>query len=111
MGEPLGGDEVLAGAVGGVHVTPLSTSAVHCIAVALDDAPTVPEGEAGALAPTVGEGGGGLCVLHRQAGSAECQGSQNNCLGKHDGFRWFYFGSQECAGTSADLLGLYQEGE
>ena len=68
MGEPLGGDEVLAGAVGGVHVTPLSTSAVHCLAVALDDARTVPEGKAGALAPTVSVQGRGF--VHRVQGLA-----------------------------------------
>ena len=60
MGEPLGGDKVLAAAVGGVHVAPLGPGAVHCLAVALDDVSTVSEGEAGALAPTVCVGGGGL---------------------------------------------------
>ena len=60
MGEPLGGDKVLAAAVGGVHVAPLGPGAVHRLAVALDDVSAVSEGEAGALAPTVGVGGGGL---------------------------------------------------
>jgi hypothetical protein len=60
VGEPLGGDKVLAAAVGGVHVAPLGPSAVHRLAVALDDISTVSEGEAGALAATVGVGGGGL---------------------------------------------------
>ena len=85
MGEPLGGDEVLAGAVGGVHVTPLSTSAVHCLAVALDDARTVPEGEAGALAPTVGVGGGGLvhCVQGLAVGAGDGHGCQYGVKEKH----------------------------
>ena len=60
MGEPLGGDKVLAAAVGGVHVAPLGPGAVHRLAVALDDVSAVSEGKAGALAPTVGVGGGGL---------------------------------------------------
>ena len=85
MGEPLGGDEVLAGAVGGVHVTPLSTSAVHCLAVALDDARTVPEGEAGALAPTVGVGGGGLvqCVQGVGVGAGDDHGGKQGAKDDH----------------------------
>ena len=85
MGEPLGGDEVLAGAVGGVHVTPLSTSAVHCLAVTLDDARTVPEGEAGALTPTVGLGGGGLvhCVQGLAVGAGDGYGGKKSAKDKH----------------------------
>ena len=85
MGEPLGGDEVLAGAVGGVHVTPLSTSAVHCLAVALDDVRTVPEGEAGALTPTVGLGGGGLvhCVQGLAIGAGDGHGGKKGSEDNH----------------------------
>ena len=86
MGEPLGGDKVLAAAVGGVHVAPLGPGAVHRLAVALDDVSAVSEGEAGALAPTVGEGGGSLLVLHHQAGGTKYQGSEDTDLGQHGGF-------------------------
>merc|ERR1719278_1066671 len=57
-GEPGGRGEVLVGgAVAGVDVAPSGTGGVDGPAVALDVAGRVDEGEAGALAPAVGEGG------------------------------------------------------
>ena len=43
----------------------------------------VPECQVRTLAPTVGVGGGGLCLLHRQAGGAQHQGGQDGHLGEH----------------------------
>ena len=82
MGEPLGGDKVLAAAVGGVHVAPLGPGAVHRLAVALDDVSAVSEGEAGALAPTVGVGGGGL-VQGLAVGGGEGHGGQDGQKDEH----------------------------
>ena len=84
MGEPLGGHKILTAAGGGVHVTPLCPSTVHGLAVALHGVRGVTEGQAGALAPAVGEGGGRLRLLHRQAGGAENKGGKNTNLGEHD---------------------------
>ena len=46
-----------------VNIAPLGSGIVHALAVALDVAARVYEGEAGALAANVGVGGGSL--LHR----------------------------------------------
>ena len=60
VGEPLGGDEVLAGGVSLVDITPLSSSTVHSQTVALNHSIGVSEGQAAALTPTVYQGRGGL---------------------------------------------------
>merc|ERR1719511_557087 len=86
-GEPGGRGEVLAGgAVAGIDVAPFGTGGVDGPAVALDVAGRVNEGEAGALASAVGEGGGCLQVaahlLQGRAGG-KGQGSKEN-QGVHD---------------------------
>ena len=86
MGEPLGGDKVLAAAVGGVHVAPLGPGAVHLLAVALDDVSAVSEGETRALAPTVGVGGGGL-VQGLAVGGREGHGGQDGEEDEHC-YKW-----------------------
>jgi hypothetical protein len=82
VGEPLGGDKVLAAAVGGVHVAPLGPGAVHRLAVALDDVSAVSECKAGALAATVGVGGGGL-VQGLAVGGGEGHGGQDGQEDEH----------------------------
>ena len=62
VGEPLGGDEVLAGGVSLVNITPLSSSAVHSQTVALHHSIGVPEGQAAALTTTVDQRRGRLLV-------------------------------------------------
>ena len=71
--------------MGGVHVAPLGPGTVHSLAVALDDVSTVSEGEAGALAPTVGVGGGGLGlrVQGLTVGGGEGHGGQDGEEDKH----------------------------
>ena len=86
--EPLRWDKVLTAAGRRVHIAPLCSSTIHGLTVALHGPRGVAEGEAGALAPAVGEGGGSLLVLHHQAGGAKYQGSENAHLGQHNGF-WF----------------------
>ena len=86
VGEPLRLDKVLAAAGRRVHIAPLCSSTIHGLAVALHGISGVAEGEAGALAPAVGEGGGSLLVLHHQAGGAKYQGSKNAYFGQHAGF-------------------------
>ena len=75
-GEPGGWGEVLAGgAVAGINVAPSGTGGVDGPAVALDVAGRVNEGEAGALASAVGEGGGCLQVAaHLLQGGAGGKG-------------------------------------
>ena len=58
-----------------VHIAPLCPSTIHSLAVALLNASSVKEGDAGALAPTVDGGGGCLRVLQGQGGGAKDQGS------------------------------------
>ena len=53
-------DQILAAAVERVNIAPLGSGMVHALAVALDKAARVYEGEAGALAPNVCVGGSGL---------------------------------------------------
>ena len=83
VGEPLRWDKVLATAWQMVHIAPLCSSAINSLTVALHSPGGVAEGDAGALAPTVGVGGGGLCLLHGQAGGAQHQGGQDGHLGEH----------------------------
>ena len=66
VGEPLGGDEVLTGGVGSLHITPLSSSAVHSQAVTLHHSVSVPEGQAAALTATVYQGRGRLLTSRVQ---------------------------------------------
>merc|ERR1712203_1145071 len=68
VGDPLGRHQVLTGTSSRVHITPLCSSTIHCLTVSLHFPSTVTEGQAGALAPTVDQGGGRLCLLHRQGG-------------------------------------------
>ena len=84
VGEPLRWDKVLATAWQMVHIAPLCSSAINSLTVALHSTGSVAEGDAGALAPTVGVGRGGLRLLHGQAGGAQYQGSQDGHLGEHD---------------------------
>ena len=67
VGEPLGGDEVLAGGVGGVHIAPLSPGAVHSQTVALHHSVGVSEGEAAALTAAVDQGRGRLLISRIQS--------------------------------------------
>ena len=60
VGEPAGGDEVLAGGVGGVHIAPLGPGTVHGHTVSLHNSVGVPEGQAATLTPAVDQRGGGL---------------------------------------------------
>merc|ERR1712061_78994 len=86
-GEPLGGDEVLAGGVSRVHIAPLSSSAVHSQTVALHHSVSVPEGEAAALTPTVNQRRGGLGLrvlhLHRDGGGEGGQGDEEEEVEHH----------------------------
>ena len=68
----------MATAVVRVNIAPLGSGMVHALAVALDVAAGVYEGEAGALAANVGVGGGSL--LHHQ-GVHRCQkeGGKEDC--------------------------------
>merc|ERR1712038_404020 len=66
VGEPLGGDEVLAGGVSLVNITPLSSSAIHSQTVALNHSIGVSEGQAAALTPTVDQRRGRLLVSRVQ---------------------------------------------
>ena len=81
VGEPAGGDEVLAGGVGGVHIAPLGPGTVHGHTVSLHNSVGVPEGQAAALTPAVDQGGGGLLIgllvlhLHRIGGREDGEGS------------------------------------
>merc|ERR1712186_110600 len=67
VGEPLGGDEVLAGGVGGVYITPLGPGTVHSQTVALHHAVGVSEGEAAALTAAVDQGRGRLLISRIQS--------------------------------------------
>ena len=68
VGEPLGGDEVLAGGVViGVHVAPLSPGAVHSQTVTLHHSVGVSEGEAAALTAAVDQGRGRLLISRIQS--------------------------------------------
>ena len=107
MGEPLRWYKVLTAARGRVHITPLCSSSIHGLAVALYGPRGVTEAQVGALATTVGEGGGTLCLLQRQTGGAKYQGDENASLGQHDGFMMNSIGRQQCSGSSVDLCGLY----
>merc|ERR1719308_175942 len=83
VGKPLRRHQVLTSTSSRVHITPLCSSTIHCITVTLHHPGTVTEGQAGALAPTVDQGGGGLRLLHRQGGGGENEGSKNSYLGQH----------------------------
>ena len=73
VGEPLGGDEVLAGGVViGVHVAPLSPGAVHSQTVTLHHSVGVSEGEAAALTAAVDQGRGRLDLRVLQLHRAGC---------------------------------------
>merc|ERR1719233_99469 len=83
VGKSLRRHQVLTRTSSRVHITPLCSSTIHCLTVALHFPSTVTEGQAGALAPTVDQGGGGLCLLHRQGGGGQNKGSKNSYLGQH----------------------------
>ena len=89
-GEPGAGGQVGAGgAVVGVNVAPLGTGAVDTPAVALDVTLGVHEGEAGALAATVGEGRGSLQVpglLYREARGGDDERGEEHLEHRQVGF-------------------------
>ena len=61
----------------GVHIAPLGSCMVHTLAITLDVATRVYEGQAGALAPNVGVGGGSL--LHcLGAGHGQEEGGEDD---------------------------------
>ena len=60
----------------GVYIAPLSTSAIHTLAVALDVARGVDKGETGALAAKVGVGRSSL--LYSQGGNIGYEDGENN---------------------------------
>ena len=63
VGKPLRRHQVLTGTSSRVHITPLCSSTIHCLTVTLLYSSRVKEGDAGALATTVDQGGGGLQVF------------------------------------------------
>ena len=66
----------------GVYIAPLSTSAIHTLAVALDVARGVDKGETGALAAKVGVGRSSL--LYSQGGNIGYEdGEKNWSNGRH----------------------------
>merc|ERR1719206_945151 len=70
-------DNILAAAVVGVHIAPLGSCMVHTLAITLDTPTRVYEGQAGALAPNVGVGGGSL--LHcLGAGHGQEEGGEDD---------------------------------
>ena len=87
VGEPLGGDEVLAGGVGRVYITPLGPGTVHSHTVALHHSVSVPEGQTAALTATVYQGRGGLGLrvlqLHRAGGRDDGEGGEERGDGQH----------------------------
>merc|ERR1719278_1232590 len=83
VGKPLRRHQVLTGTSSRVHITPLCSSTINCLTVTLLYSSRVKEGDAGALAPTVDQGGGGLRLLHRQGGGGQNKGSKNSYLGQH----------------------------
>ena len=106
VGKPLRRHQVLTGTSSRVHITPLCSSTIHCLTVTLLYSSRVKEGQAGALATTVDQGGGGLGVLHGQGGGAQHQGGKDACLGEHDGFMLLHLGRHDCSGFSPDLWHL-----
>merc|ERR1712203_236549 len=70
VGKPLRRHQVLTGTSSRVHITPLCYSTIHCLTVTLLYSSRVKEGDAGALAPTVDQGRGGLGALQGQGGGA-----------------------------------------
>merc|ERR1719278_1075719 len=83
VGKPLRRHQVLTGTSSRVHITPLCSSTINCLTVTLLYSSRVKEGDAGALAPTVDQGGGSLGVLQGQGGGAQHQSGKDGCLGEH----------------------------